>query len=37
MIDILSASPSYLKKRDDYIYKEILKEGKVLYEQNISN
>ncbi len=31
-IDILSASPSYLRKRDDYFYKEILEEGMVLYE-----
>ena len=36
-IDILSASPSYLKKRDDYFYKEIIEEGRILYEQNFSN
>ena len=35
-VDILSASSSYLKQRDDYFYKEILQEGKVLYERNIS-
>jgi len=33
-IDILSAPEWYLKKRDDYFYKiDILKNGKVLYEQ----
>ena len=31
-IDIFSATPEYLKKRDDYFYKEILKDGVVLYE-----
>ena len=31
-IDILSASPSYLKTREDYFYKEIIEDGKVLYE-----
>jgi len=31
-IDILSASPSYLNKRDDYFYNEILEEGNILYE-----
>jgi len=36
-IDILSASPSYLQKRDDYFYKEILEEGRVLYEQDFSD
>ena len=33
-IDILSASLSYLKNRDDHFYKEILEEGRVLYEQD---
>jgi len=36
-IDILSASASYLDKRDDYFYKEILEEGRVLYEQDSGN
>jgi len=36
-IDVLSASPSYLNKRDDYFYKEIMEEGKVLYEQDIGH
>jgi predicted nucleotidyltransferase len=36
-IDILSASPSYLRKRDDYFYKEILEEGRVLYDQDFSD
>ena len=36
-IDILSATNEYLKKRDDYFYQDILKNGKVLYERNISN
>ena len=31
-VDIFSATPEYLKKRDDYFYKEILKEGIILYE-----
>ena len=37
-IDILSAPEWYLKKRDDYFYKiDILKNGKVLYEQTSGN
>lgn len=31
-VDVFSATSEYLKKRDDYFYKEILKEGVVLYE-----
>lgn len=34
-VDILSASSSYLDTRDDYFYKNILENGKVLYERNI--
>ena len=35
--DILSASPEYINQREDYFYKvDILQNGKVLYEQNIS-
>ena len=33
-IDILSASNEYLNSRDDYFYKDILENGKVLYERN---
>ena len=36
-IDILSASPSYLRSRNDYFYKGILEEGRVLYEQDFSD
>ena len=36
--DILSAPLNYLTKRDDYFYKvDILKNGRVLYEQTSSN
>ena len=36
-IDILSAPTEYIKQREDYFYKvDILKNGKVLYERNIS-
>lgn len=35
--DILSASTSFLEQREDFFYKvDILQNGKVLYEQNIS-
>ena len=35
--DLLSASSSYLKQREDYFYKvDILQNGKVLYERNSS-
>ena len=34
-IDIIAAPTDYIKKREDYFYKvDILKNGKVLYEQN---
>jgi len=36
-IDILSASNSYLDSRDDFFYKDILENGKVLYERNTRN
>ena len=36
-VDILSATNEYLKKRNDYFYQDILKNGKVLYERNISS
>ncbi len=36
-IDILSAPTEYIKQREDYFYKvDILQNGKVWYEQNIS-
>ena len=36
-IDILSAPTEYINQREDYFYKvDILQNGKVLYEQNIS-
>jgi len=35
--DILSASTEYIKQKDDYFYKiDILKNGKIWYEQKIS-
>lgn len=35
--DILSAPTEYIKQREDYFYKvDILQNGKVLYERNIS-
>ena len=35
--DILSAPTDYIKKREDYFYKiDILQNGRMLYEQNIS-
>jgi predicted nucleotidyltransferase len=37
-IDILAASTEYIQKREDYFYKvDILQNGRVLYEQDISN
>jgi predicted nucleotidyltransferase len=36
-IDILSASNSYLNTRDDFFYKDILENGKVLYERSTGN
>jgi len=37
-IDILSASTDYINSKEDYFYKvDILQNGKVWYEQNISN
>ena len=36
-IDIISASSSFLNQREDYFYKvDILKNGKVWYERNVS-
>lgn len=36
-IDIISASTDYLNTREDYFYKiDILQNGKVIYERNIS-
>lgn len=36
-IDLLSASSSFLKSREDYFYKvDILQNGRVLYERNVS-
>lgn len=36
-IDVMSASSSFLKQREDYFYKvDILQNGKVWYERNVS-
>ncbi len=36
-IDILSASSKYLKDRTDFFYKDILENGRILYERNYRN